>query len=142
MNFLEFTAAFKHFDECFKKKMDEVANEIGVTRQEAQVIAFLYNFSEFDTAKDMCEKTRLSKAYVSKAVDTLIEKGYVEAVTEKNDRRYVHMKLTKDAVKKAEIMRKYLKEFFMKIIENIDTNEMNVFYSVCMQIFENSKHIM
>lgn len=142
MNFLEFTAAFKRLDEYFKKKMDDVANEIGVTRQEAQVMAFLYNFSEFDTAKDMCEKMCLSKAYVSKAVDTLIEKGYVEAVTEKNDRRFVHMKLTKEAVKKAEILRKCQKEFFMKVIENIDANEMNVFYSVCMQIAENSKHMM
>ena len=43
-----------------------------------RVLLFFYEHKKWDTAKDIVQKAFLTKSYVSKAVDKLIEKGYLE----------------------------------------------------------------
>ena len=56
-----------------------------------RVLLFFYEHKKWDTAKDIVQKHFLTKSYVSKAVDKLIEKGYLERRYYKEDRRYIHL---------------------------------------------------
>ena len=63
-----------------------------------RVLLFFYEHKKWDTAKDIVQKHFLTKSYVSKAVDKLIEKGYLERRYYKEDRRYIHLVVQEKAV--------------------------------------------
>ena len=50
----------------------------GLTQLEADILMFLANNPEYDTARDIVEKRRLAKSHVSVGVDALAERGLLE----------------------------------------------------------------
>ena len=47
----------------------------GLTQLEADILMFLANNPEYDTARDIVEKRRLAKSHVSVGVDALAERS-------------------------------------------------------------------
>ena len=65
------------------KKLNEivykpVTNTYNLSMLEIKVLLFLKEHTMYDTARDIVEVHYLTKSYVSKAIDTLIEKGYLK----------------------------------------------------------------
>ena len=89
----------KQSGDLYAKFIDEAAKQIGLTRQEADVLVFFANNSEYTSAIDAVKVRGFSKAYVSKAVLTLVEKGMITIEQDKNDRRIQHVQLTEAAKK-------------------------------------------
>ncbi len=65
-----------------------------LTLMEANVISFLSNNPDKDTASDIVELRMFSKAAVSKAVDGLMTAGFVARHADDADRRIIHLSLT------------------------------------------------
>lgn len=63
------------------------ARQCGITRPEADVLLFLNNNPELNTARDVAQHRGFSKAYVSKAIEPLARKGLVSICTDPHDRR-------------------------------------------------------
>ena len=71
------------------------AHDLAVT--EADILGFLKNNPDKDTAADIAELKMLSKGAVSKSVDSLIGKGLLQRCPDKQDRRKIHLKITPEA---------------------------------------------
>lgn len=141
MNFIEYSAATKKAGNYFKTQMEVLAKELEISRPEAQIMLFLYNNEHKDTARDICELMGLSKAYVSKAVEGLLQNEYIEIQVEKNDRRFQHMKLTEKAIEKAKVLREGQIEFFKRILEGIEEKDLQIFFQVCGRIADNAQKL-
>lgn len=68
-----------------------------LTCMEMDVILFLGNNPGYDTATDMVQLCQLTKSHVSKAVDSLTERGLIIQERDQRNRRRVHLKMTPEA---------------------------------------------
>ena len=69
----------------------------GLTQLEADILMFLANNPEYDTARDIVEKRRLAKSHVSVGVDALAERGLLERRRQEGNRKTIHLRLTGEA---------------------------------------------
>lgn len=87
-----------YFNNLFSSRYDTVftdaAESCQISRAEADILVFLASHPTLDTAKEICQNRGFSKAYVSKALDALVKKGFVSLVVDTNDRRCQHIYLS------------------------------------------------
>ena len=95
-NFLYYVRILK---KLYEQALSQAAIECGLSLPEADVLSFLHENTEFDTARDVALYREVSRAYVSKAVELLANRGYIEITQDKDDRRLQHLSITKDASK-------------------------------------------
>lgn len=123
--------------EMYDNMMSQAAAKYNLTKPEADVLIFLYNNPEFDTAKDIVTYRGLSKAYVSKAVDLLMRKGIIDTVVCKNDRRYVHLKVSEGAQGTINELRSTQRAFIKSIMSNLSDEEIEGFWNVVEKMIHN-----
>ena len=90
----EVLVAVQKSDRVLNRMMTETARNLGVTKPEMDVLLFLYNNPQYDKAADVSELRFLAKSYVSKAVDLLQKRGYLQVQNDEKDRRVMRLKLT------------------------------------------------
>lgn len=69
----------------------------GLTQLEMDILLFLANNPEYDTARDIVEKRHLAKSHVSVGVDTLAGRGLLERQMREGNRKTIHLVLTEAA---------------------------------------------
>ena len=68
-----------------------------LTQLEADILLFLANNPEYDTARDIVEKRHLAKSHVSVGVDALAGRGLLERQLREGNRKTIHLRLTEAA---------------------------------------------
>ena len=68
-----------------------------LTQLEADILLFLANNPEYDTARDIVEKRHLSKSHVSVGVEALAGRGLLERRMHADNRKTIHLRLTEAA---------------------------------------------
>ncbi len=125
---------YKKFQELLYKP---IIHKYELSVLDIRIIMFLYEHEEFDTAKDIVEKHYIAKSYVSKAIDTLIDKEFLARKHDFNDRRYIHLELLKKADAVIEDVKTLRKEMFKIIFEGVSSEEVEVIRSVAAKISSN-----
>ena len=90
---LQFSQQFKKF---YTHQFLPLLKESGLSMREMDVLLFLANNPNFDTARDITEFRGLSKSQVSQAVDLLVAEGLLLRTPDTDDRRVVHLSVTPD----------------------------------------------
>jgi DNA-binding MarR family transcriptional regulator len=72
----------------------------------------------------------VSRAYVSKAVELLAAKGYLEIRQDESDRRYQHLVITEKAVEFAEKLHAAQHGFYNRVTANLSDEEMTALLSL------------
>lgn len=65
-----------------------------LTQLEADILLFLANNPEYDTARDIVEIRHLAKSHVSVGIDALAERGLLERFLLNGNRKTIHLRLT------------------------------------------------
>lgn len=81
----------------YARDMAEVMNRWQLTGMELDVLLFLGNNPDCDTATDMVRLRQLTKSHISKAVEHLTEMGLLTQRRDERNRRKVHLTLTDKA---------------------------------------------
>ena len=89
----EYLTCIRQIMKLHDQMMKEVSSQFGLTLIEADIIGFLYNNPEKDTAGDIVELRMLSKGNVSRAVESLIQKSLLKRTPDTADRRKIHLSL-------------------------------------------------
>ena len=84
----------QQFRRYYDRQFTDLLARSGLTMLEMDVILFLTNNPGHDTARDVTELRGLSKSQVSAAVDLLAERGLLDRLPDRADRRVVHLALT------------------------------------------------
>lgn len=66
----------------------------GLTQTEADILLFLANNPEYDTARDMAEKRHLAKSHISAGIEALAGRGLLERSLREGNRKTIHLRLT------------------------------------------------
>ena len=130
----------KHMGDLYHKLSSKAAEECNLTKPEADILAFLFNNPKCDTAKDIVQLKGFSKAYVSKAVEPLLKKGFISIEVDKSDRRCQHLKLTSQSEEIVGELHKMQMEFLKKLTNNIPEEDILTFLEVTEK-FANNSHL-
>lgn len=121
--------------------MKRLSDEYGIKHPELHVL-FVLDYSGVDTATDVVNEMGVSRAFVSKAVDSLVKHGFVETEQDKDDRRIVHIRKTEEADKllqEVENARGYLVEALLK---GVSDEELKMFNATMKKIVKNAEEII
>jgi len=121
-NFLYYVRLTKRL---YESTLEKAAAEINLTLPEADVLCFLRENPEFDTARDIAMYRDVSRPYVSKAVELLVNKGYLEINGDKADRRLQHLSITPKGKPSAEILHKAQFAFYDSVTSNLTQEEIS-----------------
>ena len=126
-NFLYYVRLVKRLNE---RMLAQAAGRCGISVQEADVLLFLRENPEFDTARDVALYREVSRAYVSNAVELLAARGYLTTAPNKDDRRLQHLKITDKAKFAADILHAAQFDFYDKITSSLTDNEIRLMLSL------------
>ncbi len=122
----------------YEKQFEEICRRYQITQNEADIIAFLANNPDFDTARDIVEMRMIAKSYISKSVENLIKKGFIVRISDKEDRRIIHLQLTNSSIPIIDDARLKQKEFVETLFVGMDAYEIDTFESLLTKIFDNA----
>lgn len=84
----------QQFKKLYEKCYDRLMGEYELKKIDIDVLYFLSHSGRYDTAKDIANLIYVSKAHVSKSIESLHKKGLIELLSDSSDRRYVHIKIS------------------------------------------------
>jgi len=124
------------------KKLNElvykpVTKDYGLSMFDIKVLLFLKDHDMHDTAKDIVEMHYLTKSYVSKSIDTLIEKGYLKRKQDLHDRRYIHLELQDKALPVIRYVKVKQKELMEILFQGITKEEEYIIRGIAKKISSN-----
>ena len=121
----------------YAKLMEPVCRTYGLTRNELDVLLFLYNNPGLDRAADIVSRRGIAKSHVSLSVSTLEGKGLLQKLEDPEDRRTIHLKLTEPAQHMADTARQAQRNFFGRIFSGLTPAEMALFREITEKIARN-----
>ncbi len=124
--------------ELYDEAISRAASECGITKPEADVLLFLYNNPTLNTARDIVYYRGFSKAYVSKAVEPLLHRGYLSQVSDAQDRRKQLLSISggEDMIKK---LHRAQEEFMDELTRDIPQSDLDVFQRVSELMNKNAE---
>ena len=121
----------------YGRAMEPLCREWELTRNELDVMLFLFNNPGLDRAADIVARRGIAKSHVSLAVSSLEERGLLARLTDPEDRRTVHLKLTEQAVPLAERAREIQREYFSRLFAGVSREEMEAWQAIIVKICKN-----
>lgn len=138
-NMTQILYSAKHINDLYCTLFTKAADECGITKPEADILAFLNNNPTCDTSKDIVKLRGFSKAYVSKAIEPLINKGFIIIEVDKADRRCQHLKLTENSTHIVSKLYEMQVQFLDKITDGIDKDDIQKYIDVIQRFSENAQ---
>lgn len=133
--------------ELFNKRLIQITNEIqrlritymkqyGLTGIHLVCIIALDRVESM-TVKELMEEDVVDKAQVSRALNDLISKEYVQAVPGQNCKYKKKYMLTEKGKKLAVVINEIATRIVMKADEGVDSNDLMVMYKTLDKIYDN-----
>lgn len=76
------------------KKVEPIIQECDLRPVEMDILVLLQREKSIDTAKGIIQKKHLSKAHISKSIENLRSKGFIQLEEDESDHRILHIRLT------------------------------------------------
>lgn len=134
---LEIISSFRNAGRFYEKMFDGIRGEFSVTQAEINVLAFLKNNPQYDTASDIVIYRQLPKANVSQAVELLVQKNMLRRRSDEKDRRKIHLELLPES---EEILKRILevqKWFDERMLDGVSQEHRKIFAETMLQISKN-----
>ena len=125
----------------YARTLEPVCKQHGLTRNEADILLFLYNNPQYDRAADIVSIRGIAKSHVSLSVGTLEEKALLCRKEHSADRRTIRLELTQKGQLIAHEAHALQESFFQSIHQGITPEEMEVWQRVRDKIASNIRNL-
>ena len=123
--------------ETYGARCKPLCREIQMPQTAFDILMFLANNPDYNTARDIVEIRGLKANLVSVNVDKLVNEGFLERIPDAKDRRKNMLKCTNKANPVIEKGRQLQKDFFGRVFDGIDEENLRQFYGVLEQLRTN-----
>lgn len=140
---MQFVQISRYFDilsksqKAYSRQLEPVCRQWGLTRNEVDVLLFLYNNPAYDRAADIVTRRGMTKSHVSLSVASLAQKGLLERRYTPEDRRTVHLKLLDNGAKIATEAQQAQEQFFRQLYRGVSPEDLEVFNSITKIVIQN-----
>ena len=125
------------FKRVLEKYFDAVKKKYELKKVDIEVLLYLSDCGEKDTPTDIYMTLGLNRGHVSQAIDSLMKKGYVQAVADANDRRIAHYIIIESAQEIISKVALLKKEFDEKIFDGLSPEEIIEYKRITFKIMQN-----
>lgn len=125
----------------YSRLMEPICKKWNLTRNELDVLLFLYNNPEYDRAVDIVQNRGLSKSHVSLSISNLESRGLLTRREDPADRRTVHLSLTEAALPIVEKGQHSQRLFFSYIHRGVTQEQIELMMDFARKVSENIKNI-
>lgn len=108
-----------------------------MTQNAFDILMFLANNPEYNTAKDISRIRAIKANIVSFSVDKLVKEGYLERTAVPNDRRKVRLVCTKKAVPVIEQGHAIQQEFYNQMYAGFEDADLQAHFKYMEQVYKN-----
>lgn len=127
------------FDQSYDYHRKLVMHRYDLTAMEVDVLLFLANNPEFNTSADFSRLRKIAKSHVSLAVNTLYEKGYVDKIADKKNKKKIHLVPTKSAKTIIDFGRAEQAKFTDVVDRNISEEERSFLRDIMNKMYQDLK---
>lgn len=132
-----------YFDNMLRAKkgyarvLDPICKKWRLTRNELDILLFLYNNPQYDRATDIVVRRGIAKSHVSLSVSSLEERGFVIRHVDEHDRRTVHLRLSEEAKSIAKSGRDAQVGFFKLLYAGLTQEEVKQWQGIIDKVSRN-----
>ncbi len=132
---------FSQAQKLYGKQLEPVCKAFDLTRNEVDVLLFLYNNPQYDRASDIVTRRGMTKSHVSMSVASLAERNLLEREVSPEDRRTVRLRLAEEGSKIAAEAREAQKRFFDQLYQNLTREELEIWSGINRKVSENIERL-
>ena len=107
-----------------------ICKQYGITQTAFQIIIFLSQFPEHNTAKEICSIRCIKSSNASMTIDKLVKNDFVMKKNDSADRRIQRLELTSKGESVARDGKKILKEFMGILFGDLTKEEYQAFFQI------------
>ena len=127
--------------ETYNARCKPLCKELKMPQTAFDILMFLANNPDYNTARDIVEVRRLKANLVSINVEKLVKDGFLERIPDAKDRRKNVLNCTENAKAVIEKGRQLQGDFFGSLFNGIDEESRRQFYGVIEKISMNLDNI-
>jgi len=105
-----------------QRKETELADEHGLLQAEFKCLRLMGSDGSLNN-KDLAKRMNLSASRITRIMDGLVKKGYMQREIDKGDRRYMEISLSRRGKNLTNKLNDALIEIHKEILQNIDTSQ-------------------
>ena len=121
----------------YARLLEPLCREWNLTRNEMDILLFLFNNPEYDRAADIVTVRGIAKSHVSVSVSDLESRGFLLRENDPNDRRAVHLRMTDQAQIIAAEAASQQRLFFSQLYAGIKPEELKAWKAIMERVSEN-----
>ncbi|MGB4658816.1 MAG: MarR family transcriptional regulator [Mobilitalea sp.] len=136
INDFELLISGQQFKKVYEKKYNRITEKYGLHRIEIEILIFLQS-TPHDTAKDIAEYSFFSKAHISKAIEDLVQRGYLRGKPDEEDRRCIHLQLKEESLTVINEIKELRRNLSQVIYSGVSDEEKKIIFNVSKKIVRN-----
>ena len=134
---VELLANLQQMSKRYSQACTDVRARYALSQLEVEILGYLKNNPELDTASDIVKYRMIPKANVSQGVEQLIQRGYLSRRQDGLDRRKIHLLLRQEADEAVEAILAVQQRFWARMLDGVSQEEWRQYQDVSRRIFEN-----
>ena len=137
MNPIDFISISTKAMKAYETFCQPVCKKYQLTQTSFDVLMFLANNPEYNTARDICEIRGIRTGIASVAIDLLVKSGYIQRQPDASDRRITRLILTEKSEEIVQSGRLSQREFGMQMTAGISKEEMDAYMKTAQKFRAN-----
>jgi len=124
------------------REMDSLCKKYHLRLTDIEVLFYLKNNTEKNTAGDIRKSLHINKGYVSQITNSLCEKGYLTADADANDHRYMHYSVTEKTHEITDTHQQIWDSLEQRLFDGISAEDRETFFNVLNAVYGNITKIL
>lgn len=117
---------------CYELLSSKVCDEYGLTQMQYDILMFLYNNPQHNTAADIVKIRKSTKSHVSASLKGLEDRGLIKRLQSVENKKHIEIVLLEKAMPIIEDGIKAQKDFASNVLSGLTNEEKRI----CMSVFD------
>ena len=137
MTYTRMLQFYQRFRKFYTHQFAPLLDRSGLSMRELNVLLFLANNPDYDTARDAAVLRGLSKSQISQAVELLAAEGLLARTPDGNDRRVVHLSITETGLPLAREAQAIQNACGQRLLKGFTPEEITLFHQLLDRVLDN-----
>lgn len=139
---MHFWDEHKTITRYYEMKVSGVCEKYQLRQLEYDILMFIYNNPEYNTAANIVRIRKSTKSHVSISLKVLEDRGFIERRVDKDNKKHVTIHLLQLANEVIEDGKWAQKEFAQDMFEGLSEEEIKVFMNIFQKVYENAERMI
>ena len=139
---MHFWDKHKTITRCYEMLTRSVCDRYKLTQMEYDILMFLYNNPQYNTAADIVKIRKSTKSHVSTSLKFLEDRGLIEKKQSEDNKKHIQIFLLNPAQESVRTGLNVQKQFMNNIFHGLTEEEMVMCKSVFRKICDNAENYL